>query len=97
MPDQSTPARAWSLWVLIPLALLGPPILGIGLVGFLPHPPSSNGSVPGLVLYPFFAGAFIVMGATRAQPGNRQLAFIAIAGLNAALWLLILFVGMLAP
>jgi hypothetical protein len=76
----------WSMWLLVPAALLGPPILGIGLVGTLPHS-----------LFPFLAAGIVAFAATRAEPGARRLIFALLAGCNTLLWCLILFVGMLAP
>lgn len=100
MTTPSTPRdrKVWSLWLLLPLALFGPPILGIGLVGTLPHPLSTNGSVVGLLLFPFIAaGLALYLGATRAEPGAKRLVFLLVAGGNILLWLLLLFIGMLAP
>ena len=85
------------MWLLVPLALLGPPVLGIFLVGFLPHPLSTNGSVVGLLLFPFLAGGIVAFAAARAEPGAKRVIFALLAGGNILLWCLILFVGMLAP
>lgn len=85
------------MWLLVPLALLGPPILGIFLVGFIPHGLSTNGIEIGLLLFPFLAAGFVAFAATRAAPGAKRLIFALLAGCNILLWLLILFVGMLAP
>jgi hypothetical protein len=87
----------WSMWLLVPAALLGPPILGIGLVGTLPHSLSTNGSEVGLLLFPFLAAGIVAFATTRAEPGARRLIFALLAGCNTLLWCLILFVGMLAP
>jgi len=92
-----TNPKPWSLWLLMPLALLGIPVIGILLVGGLPHPPSTNGSVVGLMLFPFLAAGIIAFAALRAQPGGKRLMFVLLAGCNTLLWCLLLFVGMLAP
>jgi hypothetical protein len=92
-----TDSKPWSLWLLIPLALLGIPIFGILLVGGLPHPPSTNGSVVGLMLFPFLAAGSIAFAAVRVQAGRKRTAFVVLAGCSTLLWCLILFVGMLAP
>jgi hypothetical protein len=91
------PKPPWSMWLLVPLPLLGPPILGIGLVETLPQPLATNGSVLGLLLFPFLAAGIIAFAAMRAQPGGKRLLFVLLAGGNTLLWWLILFVGMLAP
>ena len=91
------PTTVWSMWLLVPLALLGPPILGIFLVGFIPHGLATNGSEVGLLLFPFLAAGCIALAATRAVPGAKRVIFVLLAGGNILLWMLILFVGMLAP
>ena len=100
-PDNPFPPREskplWSMWLLVPLALLGPPILGIFLVGLIPHALSTNGSEIGLLLFPFLAGAIVAFAAARAAPGAKRVIFALLAGGNILLWMLILFVGMLAP
>jgi len=93
----TNPTRPWSMWLLVPLALLGPPVLGIFLVGFLPHPLSTNGSVVGLMLFPFLSAGIVAFAAARAEPGAKRVIFALLAGGNILLWCLILFVGMLAP
>ena len=91
------PKPVWSMWLLVPLALLGPPIVGIFLVGFIPHELSTNGSMIGLLLFPFLAAGIVAFAAARAEPGGKRLIFVGLAGCNTLLWCLILFVGMLAP
>jgi len=82
---------------LLLLALLGPPILGFGLVGGLPRTPSANGNITGLKLYPFAAGALILIGAWRAEPGAKRATFLLIASVSSCLWGLVVVLGMMAP
>ena len=91
------PRRVWSIGLLLPLAVLGPPILAFGLVGGLPRTPSANGSVIGLKLYPLAALALMILGAARAEPGATRMTFLVIAGGSSCLWGLIVVLGMLAP
>lgn len=93
----TNPKPFWSMWLLVPLALFGPPLLGIFLVGFIPHGLSTNGSEIGLLLFPFLAAGIVVFAAARAEPGPKRVIFALLAGCNTLLWCLILFVGMLAP
>ncbi len=89
--------KAWPLSLLLLLAVLGPPILGIGLVGGLPRTPSANGSITALKMFPFAAIAFIALAATRAEPGAKRVTFVIAASASTGLWGLVLVIGMLAP
>ena len=91
------PPTFWSLWVLIPAALLGIPILGIGMVIATPHGPSTDGSEIGLLFFPFVAAGLALAAGLRVQPGAKRMIFLLLSGGWIMLWLLIFFVGMLAP
>ena len=91
------PQTYWSLWLLVPAAVLGIPICGILLIGAMPHPPSTNGSVIGLVFFPFLTGGAALFALPRVQPGNKRVVFFLLSAGWIVLWSLIFFVGMLAP
>ena len=90
-------SKPWPLWVLLLLAIVGLPFLGLVLVQELPHPLSSTGSTAGLLLYPFVAGLLILLGSTRARSGRPTKIFVSVAITITLLWLPILFLSMLAP
>jgi len=90
-------AKPWPLWLLLLLAIVGLPFVGLVLVHELPHPISSTGSTGGLLLYPFVAASLILLGATRARSGRPTKIFAAVAITISLLWLPILFLSMLAP
>lgn len=96
-PSPPNAPRPWSLWLLLPLAVLGLPILGIALVEGPPHPISSTGSEGGLILFPVVAGALILYGWTRAHAGRSQKVFLAVAVTVTLLWWPTMCIGMLAP
>lgn len=96
-PSPPSTPRPWPLWLLIPLAVCGLPILGIALVAGLPHPASSTGSAGGLILFPVVAGALILYGFTRARPGRSQKIFLAVSVAVTLLWWPVMFIGMVAP
>jgi len=87
----------WSMWVVVPAAVLGIPISGILLIGGLPHSLSTNGSVPGLMFFPFLAGGAVLFAGLRVQPGGKRTIFFLLSGGWIVLWSLVFFVGMLAP
>jgi len=87
----------WSMWVVAPAAVLGIPISGILLISGLPHPLSTNGSVAGLMLFPFLTGGAALFAGRRVQPGAKRMIFLLLSGGWVVLWSLIFFVGMLAP
>jgi len=87
----------WSLWLLIPAALLGIPILGIAMVFATPHKPSTDGSEIGLLFFPFVAAVLASGAGLRVQPGGKRVIFLLLSSGWILLWLLIFFVGMLAP
>lgn len=92
-----TELKPWPLWLLILLAVVGIPLLGLVLIEGLPHPPSSTGSAGGLIVFPFAAGALILLGATHARPGRSTTLFVIVATTVTLIWLPIMFIGMLAP
>ena len=96
-PSPPNTPRPWPLWLLLPLSVLGLPMLGIALVAGLPHPVSSTGSVGGLILFPVVAGALILYGCTRARPGRAQKIFLAVSLVVTLLSWPIMFIGMVAP
>ena len=91
------PSSYWSMWLVVPATVLSIPIGGILLIGAMPHAPSTNGSVPGLVLFPFFTGGAALFAGLRVQPGNKRVIFFLLSAGWIVLWSLIFFVGMLAP
>ncbi|HEY6854217.1 MAG TPA: hypothetical protein VI139_08215 [Gemmatimonadales bacterium] len=95
LPPQ--PPSYWSMWLVVPAAVLGVPIAGILLIGAMPHGPSTNGSVIGLVLFPFLAAGAALFAGLRVQPGNKRVIFFLLSAGWIMLWSLIFFVGMLAP
>lgn len=58
--------KPWPIWVLLPLAVLGPPILGIGMVWLTPRPYSATGNMTGFWLFPWVSVALIAFAATKA-------------------------------
>ena len=87
----------WSLWLLVPAAVLGIPVAGILMIAATPHSPSSNGSVPGLLFFPFLTGGLAFAGGLKVEPGAKRTIFLLLSAGWIVLWLLIFFVGMLAP
>ena len=83
------------LRLLIPLAIVGPPILAIGLAEGLPHDISSTASVLGLKLYPFAAALLVWRLVTWAPAGGKRIAIGIVGGCNAVLWMLIAVLGSL--
>lgn len=79
------------------MAVVGIPLLGLFLVEGLPHAPSTTGNAGGLIVFPFAAGALILLGATYAKAGRSTKVFIFVATTVTLIWLLIMFIGMLAP
>lgn len=84
------------MWLLLPLAIVAPPIAGLLLTQELPHPQSSTGSGFGLLLFPFVAAFLVFQLARRADPGARRTAVVTIGSINSVLWLLLIAIGMIA-
>lgn len=91
------PPSYWTLWLLVPAAVLGIPVAGILMIAATPHPPSSNGSVAGLMFFPFLTGGMAVAAGLKVEPGAKRTIFLLLSGGWILLWLLIFFVGMIAP
>jgi hypothetical protein len=90
-------SKAWPLWGLLLLALLGPPILAIVLVSGLPRTPSANGSILGMDLFPFAALVLLVLLGYRAAPGAKRVVVTLVTLASGLLSWLLLFIGMMAP
>jgi hypothetical protein len=91
------PPSYWSLWIVIPSALLGIPLLGIGMIFVTPHKPSTAGSEIGLLFFPFLTAGLAWAAGMRVEPGAKRMIFMLLSGGWIMLWLLVFFVGMLAP
>lgn len=91
----ATEARPWSMWVLVPAALLTFPGLMFLLVAFAPHGPSTNGSVPGLFVLPFASAAVVWFLNRHAAEGGARSVVTTVAVVGALFWCGVALLGML--
>lgn len=98
MPTPPRPIRH-SLWVLVPGAILGPPVTGILIMvifgGALRETPAFAFGV--FVGYPAALIALCVVLATLAAPGRGRAIVVTLAVCGSLFWWLVMVVGSIAP
>ncbi len=67
--------KPWPIWALLPLAVLGPPVLGIAMVWATPYAYDEKGKHR-VQLFPCVAVALIACAATKAPPGAWRVGFV---------------------
>lgn len=87
----------WSMLLLLPLAVVGPPVLAACLVLFLPYPPADRGNSLGLALFPCISAALLIIGAVRSHPGVGHWILLLVGGVTTVITFLSFAVGMMAP
>jgi hypothetical protein len=89
--------NAWPAGVVLPLALLGPPLLGLVLIIGLPRTPSANASIPGFYLSVLAWLALVVLVYRKSPPGGWRFLLVCLTLGSAGVSFLFLTFFMMAP
>jgi hypothetical protein len=93
----SEPDNTWPAATVLPLALLGPPLLGFVLVIGLPRTPSANASTPGFYLSVLASLALVVLVYRKSPRGGWRFFLVCLALGSAGVSFLFLAFFMMAP
>jgi hypothetical protein len=88
---------AWPAGAVLPLALLGPPLLGLVLIIGLPRTPSANASTPGYWLSLLASLALVVLVYRKSPPGGWRFLLVCLTLGSACVSFLFLTFFMMAP
>ena len=95
--EPTATGNRWPLLLLLPLSVVGPPILALALILLLPFAPGDRGSGTGLMIFPVVVLILTIYATLRSEPGWSRVIFVLTTLAVTVVTFLFFAIGMMAP